>query len=357
MTMSGGEADKVSVAILGASGYTGAELIRMLVPHPHVSIDVITGQSQAGKPMSDVFPQFSLVPDLPELRTHESVSEAEWKDVDVVFCCLPHATTQEIIAGLPEHLKIVDLSADFRLFDVDVYEQWYGGAHSAPDLQKEAVYGLTELARDKVKTARLVANPGCYPTAAQLPLIPLLEGGLIEANDIIIDAKSGTSGAGRAPKQGTLFCEVADGIQAYGVAAHRHSPEIEQGLTEAAGTAVTVAFTPHLMPMSRGIFETIYVKLAPGKTADDLRTTLEERYKDETFVHVLPAGAVPQTRHVRGSNHVMLSVFEDRLPGRAIVLSAIDNLVKGASGQAIQNMNVVCGFPEDTGLTQLPMFP
>jgi len=252
---------------------------------------------------------------------------------------------------------VVDLSADFRLADVETYATWYGHAHRAPELQKEAVYGLTELARDAVARARLVANPGCYPTSAQLPLVPLLEAGKIEGEDIIIDAKSGVTGAGRDAKQQNLFAEVAEGVHAYGIASHRHAPEIEQGLSDAAGRPITVNFTPHLMPMSRGILSSIYVRLADGASADDLRETLAKRYAGEAFVRVLPAGQSPATRHVRGSNHCLIGVFADRVRGRAILVSVIDNLVKGASGQAVQNMNLMAGWAETTGLEQQPMFP
>lgn len=345
--------NKLRVAILGASGYTGAELVRLLSRHPHVTIVALTADRQAGKPASEVFPQLVLA-DLPNLTR---IDEVDWAGVDFAFCCLPHGLTQEAVAKLPGHLRIVDLSADFRLTDLDAYATWYGHAHLAPELQQEAVYGLTEVNRDKVRKARLVANPGCYPTAAQLPLIPLLEAGLIVADDIIIDAKSGVTGAGRDAKQGSLYSEVTEGIHAYGIASHRHAPEIEQGLSEAAGKPVIVNFTPHLMPMSRGILSTIYVKLAPGATVDKLRATLSERYKGEYFVRVLPNGAAPATRHVRGSNFVLMSVHADRVPGRAILMSVEDNLVKGASGQAVQNMNVMAGFPEETALEQLPLFP
>lgn len=346
-------ADAKSIAILGASGYTGAELCRLLLQHPGVSLDVLTSERYAGKAMSAVFPQFVAAPALPALVALEDV---DWSGVDLVFACLPHATTQQVVVGLPEDLKIVDLSADFRLSDIATYEEWYG-PHHAKELQQDAVYGLTELCRDAVSGARLVANPGCYPTAAQLALIPLLRSGEILPSDIIIDAKSGATGAGRAPKEATLFCEVADGIHAYGVASHRHAPEIEQGLTDAAGAPVRINFTPHLMPMSRGIFESIYVKLADGKTAADLRATLHSQYEAERFVTVLPDGTVPQTRHVRGSNQCIISVVDDRIPGRAILFSVIDNLVKGASGQAVQNMNVMLGFAEETGIGGVGTFP
>ena len=345
--------NKLRIAILGASGYTGAELVRLLSRHPHVRIVALTADRQAGKPASEVFPQLVLA-DLPNLT---KIDEVDWTGVDFVFCCLPHGLTQEVVAKLPAHLRVVDLSADFRLTDLDAYATWYGHAHLAPELQKEAVYGLTELNRDAVRRARLVANPGCYPTAAQLPLIPLIKAGLIVADDIIIDAKSGASGAGRDAKLGSLFAEVADGIHAYGVASHRHAPEIEQGLSEAAGKPIIVNFTPHLMPMSRGILATIYVKLAPGATVDKLRAALADRYRDEYFVKVLPNGTAPATRHVRGSNFVIMSVHADRVPGRAILMAVEDNLVKGASGQAVQNMNVMAGFAEETALEQLPLFP
>ena len=345
--------NKLRVAILGASGYTGAELVRLLARHPQVAIVALTADRQAGKPAAEVFPQLQLL-DLPMLS---KIDDVDWSGVDFAFCALPHGLTQEVIAKLPRHLKIVDLSADFRLSDIAAYATWYGHEHHAPDLQKEAVYGLTEIKRDAVRKARLVANPGCYPTAAQLPLIPLLEKKLIDPADIIIDAKSGVTGAGRDAKLGSLYSEVTEGTHAYGVASHRHAPEIEQGLSEAAGEPLIVNFTPHLMPMSRGILASIYVKMAPGVTADQLRAALSERYKGEYFIRVLPNGAAPATRHVRGSNFVIMSVHADRVPNRAILMAVEDNLVKGASGQAVQNMNVMAGFPEETALEQMPMFP
>lgn len=343
----------VRVAILGASGYTGAELIRFLLRHPRARIVALTGERAAGKPVAEVFPHLAPY-DLPALT---KIADVDWSGVDFVFCGLPHGTTQEVIASLPDHVRICDLSADFRLFDVETYAQWYGHAHKAPALQENAVYGLSEITREAVAKARLVANPGCYPTASQLPLIPLLQAGLIEIDDIIIDAKSGVSGAGRDAKQGSLFTEVTEGIHPYGIASHRHAPEIEQGLSQAAGKDVLVAFTPHLMPMARGILATTYVKLKGGATADDLRDALRNAYKDEPFVKVLADGVAPQTRHVRASNLCLINVFADRLPGRAIIISAIDNLVKGASGQAIQNFNIMYGFEETLGLDLVPVFP
>jgi len=345
--------DRVRIGILGASGYTGAELLRLLRYHPQAEIRALTADRQAGKPIGAVFPHLAGE-GLPDLLT---IGEVDWSDLDVVFCGLPHGTTQEVIAGLPKHLKVIDLSADFRLADTATYAEWYGHEHRAPELQREAVYGLTEIEREKIRRARLVAVPGCYPTAAQLPLIPLLRARLIDPDDIIIDAKSGVSGAGRAAREGSLFCEVAEGVHAYGVAGHRHMPEIEQGLSAAAGRKLVVNFTPHLMPMNRGILSTIYVRLAPGATLGDLRTVLEGAYRGEPFVRMLPEGALPATRHVRATNLCLIGLSRDRLANRAILVSAIDNLVKGASGQAIQNMNAMLGIAETTGLEHRALFP
>jgi N-acetyl-gamma-glutamyl-phosphate reductase len=345
--------NKIKVAILGASGYTGAELVRLLAVHPSFIVSAMTGDRKAGQPMASVFPHLGGL-DLPDLV---SIDQVNFAGIDAVFCALPHGTTQEVIAALPRTLKVVDLSADFRLSEVKAYAQWYGHEHKAPDLQKEAVYGLVELARERIKAARLVANPGCYPTAAQLPLMPLLEAGAILPEDIVIDAKSGVSGAGRAAKEANLYCEAAEGIHPYGIASHRHSPEIEQGLSRAAGKAVMATFTPHLMPMSRGLLATTYVKLRGRHKAADLRALLSKRYAGEPFVRVLPEGVAPATRFVRGSNHCLINAFDDRVEGRAIIVSAIDNLVKGASGQALQNMNLLFGLPETAGLEQQPLFP
>eukprot|EP00850_Spirogloea_muscicola_P006460 SM000030S11469 [mRNA] locus=s30:870940:874420:+ [translate_table: standard] len=359
--------ETLKVGVLGASGYTGAEIVRLLATHPFFNVSLMTADRKAGQSLSSVFPHITNQ-DLPDLV---AVKDADFDSVDAVFCCLPHGTTQDIIAALPKKLKIVDLSADFRLKNIQEYAEWYGHDHRAADLQlmtantlctdirsqKEAVYGLTEVYRDDIRDARLVANPGCYPTSIQLPLIPLIKGGLIETEQIIADAKSGVSGAGRSAKEANLYTEIAEGINAYGVGSHRHMPEIEQGLSEAAGSRVMISFTPHLMPMSRGMQSTIYVQMKPGVTVDDLHNHLTSAYHDEEFVHVLPKGSVPHTRNVRGSNYVIMNVFADRLPGRAIVICAIDNLVKGASGQALQNLNLMMGAPEDCGLLQQPMFP
>lgn len=347
------EGRKIRIGIVGASGYTGAELLRLLRYHPQAEIAALTADRQAGKPIGAVFPHLAGR-GLPDLVT---IADVDWSMLDLAFCGLPHGTTQEVIAGLPTHLKIVDLSADFRLFDTATYAEWYGHAHRAPELQRAAVYGLTEITREQVRRARLVANPGCYPTSAQLPLIPLLRAQLIDADDIIIDAKSGASGAGRAAREGSLYCEVAEGIHAYGVASHRHAPEVEQGLSEAAGRPIVVNFTPHLMPMNRGILSTIYVRVAAGATLGDLRAVLEQAYLNEPFVRVLPDGSLPATRHVRGTNLCLIGLSRDRVAGRAILVSALDNLVKGASGQAIQNMNAMLGYPETTALVHDALFP
>ena len=344
---------KMGIVILGASGYTGAELIRLLAGHPGVEIRALTADRKAGQHMAEAFPHLNGLP-LPRLTT---IDEVDFSAVDAVFCALPHGTTQSVIAALPQSVKVVDLSADFRLFDCAQYAQWYGHEHQAPKLQEQAVYGITEFARSRVKKARLVANPGCYPTAAQLPLIPLLKTKAIDPRSIIIDAKSGTSGAGRGAKEANLYCEVTEGMHAYGVGTHRHLPEIEQGLAYAAGHPIQVSFTPHLIPMSRGMLATIYVNTAPGLKAADLKAVLTERFKDEPFVTILDKDALPATRNVRGSNFCHINVFDDRIAGRAIIVSVIDNLVKGASGQAIQNFNLMAGFAESTALVSPPLFP
>jgi N-acetyl-gamma-glutamyl-phosphate reductase len=351
-------ATKAKIGVLGGSGYTGSELVRMLLRHPRAEIVLLTAERSAGKPMRDVFPQFSPF-DLPKLVAIEGL---DWSQVglDMAFCALPHATTQEVIRELLAQApatKVVDLSADFRLADTGAYAKWYGHEHQAPELQKEAVYGLTEIHRREIKQARLVANPGCYTSCAQLPLIPLIKAKAIELDEIVVDAKSGMTGAGRAAKEAMLFSEVSEGFHAYGVGHHRHMAELDQEFSLAAGREVIVTFTPHLVPMNRGILSTIYVRGRRGRMPEDLHAVLLKFYAKEPFVHVLPFGETPQTRHVRGSNMTFIGVAKDRIPGRAIVVSALDNLVKGASGQAIQNMNLVLGYPEAMGLEQVALFP
>jgi len=349
---------KKKVGILGASGYTGAELLRFLIRHPRMEIALLTADRRAGQAMEDVYPQFAPY-ELPRLVAIDSV---DWTNAafDLIFCALPHATTQkvlkDVLAKAPS-TKIVDLSADFRLTDPASYAKWYGHEHQALELQQEAVYGLVEIYRRDIKKARLVANPGCYTTTAELPLIPLLKARAIEPDEIVIDAKSGMTGAGRAAKEEMLFSEVSEGVHAYGVGRHRHMAELDQEFSKAAGKDVVVSFTPHLMPMNRGIYATIYVRGRRGKTAEDMHAILAEQYGNEPFVHILPFGKVPQSRHVRGSNMTFIGVIADRQPGRAIVISTLDNLAKGASSQAVQNANLMLGFAETLGIDQVAMFP
>jgi N-acetyl-gamma-glutamyl-phosphate reductase len=348
---------KAKIGVLGASGYTGAELVRLLLGHPRAEIALLTADRRAGQEMRQVFPQFAPFA-LPRLTSIEGL---DWRaaDLDLIFCALPHATTQKVVnqifAALPS-AKVVDLSADFRLADPAAYARWYGHEHHAPELQPRAVYGLVEVYRDAIRRAQLVANPGCYTTCAQLPLVPLLRAGAIDPDEIVIDAKSGMTGAGRAAKEEMLFSEVSEGFHAYGVGRHRHMAELDQEFTKAAGREVIVTFTPHLVPMNRGILSTIYVR-GRGASVEDLHAILAKAYANEPFVHVLPFGEMPATRHVRGSNMTFIGFARDRIPGRAIIGSALDNLTKGASGQAVQNMNLMLGFPETTGLEQAALFP
>jgi N-acetyl-gamma-glutamyl-phosphate reductase len=348
---------KTRIGVLGASGYTGSELVRLLLRHPHAEIALLTADRRAGQEMAAVFPQFSPYI-LPKLQSIESI---DWvgAGLDLIFCALPHATTQKVVkqvfAAVPA-VRVIDLSADFRLAELASYARWYGHEHHAPELQRHAVYGLVEVYRDEIKHAHLVANPGCYTTCAQLPLIPLLRAKAIDPDEIVVDAKSGMTGAGRSPKEEMLFSEVSEGIHAYGVGHHRHMAELDQEFSKAAGREVVVSFTPHLMPMNRGILSTIYVR-SVGKSPEQLHEVLLSWYANQPFVHVLPFGQMPQTRHVRGSNMTFLGVAKDRIAGRAIIGSALDNLVKGASGQAVQNMNVMMGYPETTGLEQVALFP
>jgi N-acetyl-gamma-glutamyl-phosphate reductase len=342
------------VGIIGVSGYTGAELSRLLVRHPKVEISVVTSRQYAGQPVSDVFPHLKNLVDL----QCENVDVSELVDkADLFFTAVPHKTAMDLVPDLlAAGKKVIDLSADFRIRDAKVYEQWYQ-PHSAVGLLSEAVYGLPELYREQVKSSRLIANPGCYPTSIILGLVPLLKKGLIDLSTIVIDSKSGTSGAGRSALVGSLYCEVADGFRAYKVGEHRHTPEIEQELAVLSGEDLTVSFTPHLLPVSRGILSTVYGKLKESVEQEQVQEIYDEFYGAETFVRICRQGSLPATQYVKGSNYCDIGFKVDKRTGRIVVISAIDNLVKGAAGQAIQNMNLVCGYEESAGLLGVPLFP
>jgi len=343
-----------NVAILGASGYTGAEAVRLIAGHPKLQIKALTGHSRAGQDYGDIYPNFAPL-NLPRLQKWE---EVDWSVIDVAFACLPHGASQDTIAQIIDKVEtVIDLSADFRLWDPELYASTYGRSHDHKDLLETAVYGLTELNRDQIKDAKLISCPGCYPTASVLALLPAIENGLISQDDIIIDAKSGVTGAGRKTSASLIFSEVSDGAHAYGVGVHRHGPEIDQILSHVAGAKFEVSFTPHLIPMNRGMIATCYVNLRDGKRVEDLKAAYMARYKDEPFIYVENEGDVPQTRHIRASNHCRIGIFADRKAGRAIIISVIDNLTKGSSGQALQNYNVTQGWPETLGLDIAPVFP
>ena len=343
----------VNVVIIGASGYTGADAIRLLAEHPFANIMALTAHQHAGKNLSDIYPQFSGVS--PQIL--QTTDEIDWSKVDVAICGLPHGTSQKLIAAIPDSVKIIDMSADFRLKNTATYQDWYGLSHDFPNLLSEAVYGLSEHYADAISSARLVACPGCYPTAVLTALLPVIKAGQVICEDLIIDAKSGVTGAGRSLKETNLFSEIAEGIAPYGIAHHRHAPEIEQELGFAAGLDnVTINFTPHLVPMNRGELVTIYAK-TNGENADEIRSTLDRFYDDKPFVRIVGADETPATRHVRGSNYCHVGVYDDRVPNRVTLVATLDNLVKGSSGQAIQNMNLMCGFEETSGLTQLTLYP
>lgn len=339
-----------SVAILGASGYTGAELVRLIATHPSLQIVGLSGNSKAGMAMAEVFPHLRHL-DLPRLTTIEEMS---FDDVEIVFCGLPHATSQKVIAGLPDHVRVVDMSADFRLRDPADYEKWYGKPHAAPELQKTAVYGLTEFYRDQIKDARLVAGTGCNAATGQYALRPLIAVGLIDLDQIIIDLKAAVSGAGRALKENLLHAELSEGTHGYAVGGlHRHLGEFDQEFALVAGRPVHVQFTPHLIPANRGILATTYVQ----GDAQAIYDTLVAAYAAEPFIEVLPMGQHPSIKHIRASNFCHIGVVADRLPGRTIVIAALDNLTKGSSGQALQNANLMLGLPETEGLMLAPVFP
>ena len=343
--------ESIRVGIVGGTGYTGVELLRLLAQHPQCELSVITSRKEAGLPVADMFPN---------LRGHVALKFTEpsreaLSACDVVFFATPNGVAMNEARALYDaEVRLIDVAADFRLKDVALWERWYKMKHACPELVAEAVYGLPEMNREAIRGARIVANPGCYPTAVQLGFMPLVESGLVDLSHLIADAKSGVSGAGRGAEVHTLLAEASDNFKAYGVAGHRHLPEITQGLMAMAGQAVKLVFTPHLTPMIRGIHATLYMQLT-GST--DLQALYEKRYASEPFVDVLPAGSHPETRSVRGSNHCRIAVHQPQGGDTAVVLSVIDNLVKGASGQAVQNMNIMFGLPEGTGLQHVALLP
>jgi len=340
------------VGIVGGTGYTGVELLRLLASHPQVELAAITSRSEAGKPVSELFPSLRGAVEL----GFSTPDEAPLNDCDAVFFATPNGTAMGLApALLARGIRVIDLAADFRLRDVALWERWYGQAHACPELCAEAVYGLPEVNRAAIREARLVANPGCYPTAIQLGFVPLIEAGVVEPQQLIADAKSGVSGAGRGAAVATLYCEAADSLKAYAVAGHRHLPEIRQGLEAVAGSAVGLTFVPHLTPMIRGIHATLYVRLTDPRV--DLQALYETRYRAEPFVDVMPAGSHPDTRSVRGSNLCRIAVHRPAESEVAVVLSVIDNLMKGAAGQAVQNMNIMLGLEEHLGLSSIGLLP
>lgn len=344
----------IKVAIVGASGYTGVELLRILVRHPEVEICCVTSRQHEGLPISHVFPSLHGFCDL--ICEPLDVADIAAK-ADLVFTALPHKSAMEVVPGFLEAgCKVVDLSADYRLKDQVVYEQWYQ-AHNSPELFSEAVYGLPELYRQELVDARLVANPGCYPTSVILALAPLLTNELIDTESLIVDSKSGASGAGRGAKQGTLFCEVNEGFKAYGIASHRHTPEIEQELANFTSKPISLSFTPHLLPVNRGILSTCYATLLQNKNTAELLDIYHDFYADERYVRVMPGNELPNVSFVQGTNFCDVGLVSDERTGRVIVVSAIDNLVKGSAGQAVQNMNIMCGYKETSGLEIVPTFP
>ena len=338
------------IAILGASGYTGAELVRLIAGHPNMKIVALSGERKAGLAYSAVFPHLRHL-DLPDLV---KIDQIDFAGVDLAFCALPHATSQAVIRNLPADLRIVDLSADFRLRDIDEYAKWYGKPHGAPHLQPDAVYGLTEFYRDEIRNARLVAGTGCNAATGQYALNPLMTGGLIDLDDIVIDLKAAVSGAGRALKENLLHAELSEGYHPYAIGGtHRHLAEFDQEFSRLAGRDVKVQFTPHLIPANRGVLATIYVK----GDAHKVYTALTAAYANEPFIITLPMGEAPSTRHVRGSNFCHIGVVADRIQGRIIIIAALDNLTKGSSGQALQNANIMLGEEETAGLMAAPVFP
>lgn len=338
-----------NIAILGASGYTGAELVRIIATHPSFKIVALTGDRKAGQPMSAVYPHLRHL-DLPDLV---KIEDLDYSGIDLVFCALPHATSQAVIPSIPRDVKVVDLSADFRLRDPEAYAKWYGKAHDAVEMQAEAVYGLTEFYRDEIRAARFVAGTGCNAATGLYALLPLM-GGAVDLDDIVLDLKAATSGAGRSAKEHLLLSELYENVKGYSMGGkHRHLGEFDQELSKAAGRRVQVQLTPHLLPAARGVVMTCYLKGDPERVHD----TLASAYMDETFLRVLPFGEVPQMKDVRASNFCHIGVVGDRVPGRATVIATLDNLTKGSSGQAVQNANLMLGEEETAGLMLAPVFP
>lgn len=345
----------IKAAICGASGYTGAELLRLLAYHPEVEISAVTSEQFAGKTIADIYPHLFT---LRHFVFEPLKLEALFDRADLFFLALPHATSQEVVSFFYSHKKkVIDLSADFRIREPKVYEQWYKTPHNCRDVLGAAVYGLPELYREQIRKASLIANPGCYPTSAILGLMPALKENLVDTRVIVIDSKSGASGAGRKSDIALLCCEVNEGFKSYGIATHRHTPEIEQELSVIHGSEIKVNFTPHLLPIDRGILSTMYCRLIKELKTSDVIEIYKEAYRSEPFVHVMDAGLFPDLKDVRGSNYCMLSATVDPRTNSLIIVSVIDNLVKGASGQAVQNMNLMMGFDETTGLRQIGLFP
>lgn len=345
----------LKVVICGGSGYTGAELLRILAGHPFIEVAAVTSEQSAGKRVTDLFPHLVSYSNLifEPLDREKLLSKA-----DLFFLALPHAASQEAVNFFVENSKkVVDLSADYRLRDAAVYEEWYKTKHNFTETLKKAVYGLPELYREQIKKASLIANPGCYPTSAILGLTPALRSGLIDTDTIIADSKSGTSGAGRKADVGFSYCEVNEGFKAYGIGIHRHTPEIEQELSAVAGKKLTINFTPHLVPMDRGIVSTIYAKLKKDADTASVLSIYRKAYENEPFVNVLDEGKYPNAKYVRGSNYCGIGLKVNKRTNTLIVVSAIDNLVKGASGQAVHNMNLMMGFEETTALKGLALYP
>lgn len=340
------------VGVIGATGYTGSEMVRLLRYHPHVSIEAITSESRAGERFSDVHPQFRGIVD----QTLVTLEEAMKLDLDIVFLALPHGVSMDFVASQGyERFRVIDLSGDFRLDAPEVYAQWYGKDHEVPAALDDAVYGLPELNRDRIRSARLVANPGCYPTSAILPLLPLVRSGVIQTSGIVIDSKSGVTGAGAKAKQNTHYPNVNDNFFAYALKRHRHTPEIQLALSSAGNGTVELLFTPHLLPIDRGILSTTYSRPAESVTSESVVSVLEEFYRDEPFVRVVDEP--PSVKNVRGSNYCDIFATYDDRTGTIITISVVDNLVKGAAGQAIHNMNIICGYEERTGLELVPLSP